>query len=203
MPVVMPPDERTFFPIPTCDEGPGWPWNAPTDKDVLQTREGTRGPRPAIPMVQCSPFQPGLHSHLPSRQVPCSAQRGWQARWSQAAPIQPSSQRQVPPTHTPWPPQSAAQISVGRSRRREDTRARRGGSGQRGKGERREKNNKYWASYCWKPKSHLATYLGFCDRSGFQRLGRLISVDNDPQMRTILWAESCPVPVSPPKEEGL
>lgn len=140
-------------------------------------------------MVQCSPFQPGLHSHLPSRQVPCSAQRGWQARWSQAAPIQPSSQRQVPPTHTPWPPQSAAQISVGRSRRREDTRARRGGSGQRGRGGRREKNNKYCASYYWKPKSHLATYLGFCDRLGFQRFGRLISVDNDPRMRTILWAE--------------
>lgn len=70
-------------------------------------------------MVQCSPFQPGLHSHLPSRQVPCSAQRGWQARWSHAAPIQPSSQRHVPPTQTPWPPQSAAQISVGKEGRQE------------------------------------------------------------------------------------
>lgn len=72
-------------------------------------------------MVQCSPFQPGLHSHLPSRQVPCSLQRGWHARWSQAVPIQPSSQRQVPPTQTPCPPQSAAQISVG-----EETTDRRG-----------------------------------------------------------------------------
>lgn len=83
-------------------------------KGTMQPGEGPPGPGPAIPMVQCSPFQPGLHSHLPSRQVPCSAQRGWQARWSQAAPIQPSSQRQLPPTQAPWPPQSAAQISVGR-----------------------------------------------------------------------------------------
>lgn len=70
----------------------------------------------SLPMVQCSPFQPGLHSHLPSRHVPCSLQRGWHARWSQAVPIHPSSQRQVPPTQTPCPPQSAAQISVGEER---------------------------------------------------------------------------------------
>lgn len=81
----------------------------------LESNPNAPGRAPAIPMVQCSPFQPGLHSHLPSRQVPCSAQRGWQARWSHAAPIQPSSQRQVPPTQTPWPPQSAAQISMEQS----------------------------------------------------------------------------------------
>ena len=71
----------------------------------------------SLPIVQCSPFQPGLHSHLPSRHVPCSLQRGWHARWSQAVPIHPSSQRQVPPTQMPCPPQSAAQISVGEERR--------------------------------------------------------------------------------------
>lgn len=92
----------------------------------LESNPNAPGRAPAIPMVQCSPFQPGLHSHLPSRQVPCSAQRGWQARWSHAAPIQPSSQRQVPPTQTPWPPQSAAQISVGKK------------EGPRGGGGRRE-----------------------------------------------------------------
>lgn len=84
------------------------------DQGTMQPREGPPGPGPSVPMVQCSPFHPGLHSHLPSRQVPCSVQRGWQARWSQAAPVQPSSQRHVPPTQAPWPPQSAAQISVGR-----------------------------------------------------------------------------------------
>lgn len=70
-------------------------------------------PLPILPIVQCSPFQPGLHSHLPSLQVPCSLQRGWHALWSHPVPIQPSSQRQVPDTQMPWPPQSAAQISVG------------------------------------------------------------------------------------------
>lgn len=66
-----------------------------------------------LPIVQCSPFQPGLHSHLPSLQVPCSLQRGWHALWSHPVPIQPSSQRQLPDIQMPWPPQSAAQISVG------------------------------------------------------------------------------------------
>lgn len=74
-------------------------------------------PKPALllilPIVQCSPFQPGLHSHLPSLQVPCSLQRGWHALWSHPVPIQPSSQRQLPDIQMPWPPQSAAQISVG------------------------------------------------------------------------------------------
>lgn len=74
--------------------------------------EPTR-PLPILPMVQCSPFHPGLHSHLPSLHVPCSLQRGWHALWSHPVPIQPSSHRQVPDTQTPWPPQSAAQISVG------------------------------------------------------------------------------------------
>lgn len=70
------------------------------------------GRRRGLPMVQCSPFQPWLHSHLPSLHVPCSAQRGWQALWLQAAPVQPSSQRQVPPMHTPCEPQSTEQISA-------------------------------------------------------------------------------------------
>ena len=107
-------DERTFGPAPACDGGPP---ECPADAVSVQP-PGRPGPA-RVPMVQCSPFQPGLHSHLPSRQVPCSAQRGWQARWSQAAPIQPSSQRHVPPTQTPWPPQSAAQISVGREERKQ------------------------------------------------------------------------------------
>ena len=107
-------------------------------------------PGPALlPMVQCSPFQPGLHSHLPSRQVPCSAQRAWQARWSQAAPVQPSSQRHVPPTQTPWPPQSAAQISVGRG-------------GEKTGVERVLLGNK---GHTWLPSA------GLREPSGFQRLG--------------------------------
>lgn len=64
-----------------------------------------------LPMVQCSPFQPSLHSHFPSLQVPCSVQRGWHTRWSQPAPVQPSSQRQAPPMHTPWVPQSTEHTS--------------------------------------------------------------------------------------------
>lgn len=133
MTIIMSPDERTRCSVPTCDGSTALAPKRLTDKGPMQPGEGTLGPGPAIPMVQCSPFQPGLHSHLPSRQVPCSAQRGWQARWSQAAPIQPSSQRQVPPTQTPWPPQSAAQISAGK--RGEGTQARTG----RGRGRRREK----------------------------------------------------------------
>lgn len=58
-------------------------------------------PAVCLPMVQCSPFQPSRHSHLPSLQVPCSMQRGWHTRWSQAAPVQPSSQRQAPPMQMP------------------------------------------------------------------------------------------------------
>lgn len=58
-------------------------------------------PAVCLPMVQCSPFQPSRHSHFPSLQVPCSMQRGWHTRWSQAAPVQPSSQRQAPPMQTP------------------------------------------------------------------------------------------------------
>lgn len=68
-------------------------------------------PAVCLPMVQCSPFQPSRHSHLPSLQVPCSMQRGWQTRWSQAAPVQPSSQRQAPPMQTPWVPQSTEHTS--------------------------------------------------------------------------------------------
>lgn len=133
MTIIMSPDERTLCSVPTCDGSTALAPKRLTDKGRMQPGEGTLGPGPAIPMVQCSPFQPGLHSHLPSRQVPCSAQRGWQARWSQAAPIQPSSQRQVPPTQTPWPPQSAAQIS-----------ARRGGGnpGQDGQGQGQEEREK-------------------------------------------------------------
>lgn len=120
----------------------------------------------AIPMVQCSPFQPGLHSHLPSRQVPCSAQRGWQARWSHEAPIQPSSQRQVPPTQTPWPPQSAAQISVGKK------------EGQRGRVGKRENKN-LLSQLLLGTRVTLDHLVRLCERWGFQRLGRVISMDND------------------------
>lgn len=120
----------------------------------------------AIPMVQCSPFQPGLHSHLPSLQVPCSAQRGWQARWSHAAPIQPSSQRQVPPTQTPWPPQSAAQISVGEK------------EGQGGRGGRRE-NKSLLSQLLLGTGVTLGHLVRLCERWGFQRLGRVISTGND------------------------
>lgn len=80
--------------------------------------------------MQCSPFQPGLHSHFPSLQVPCSLQRGWHALWSHPLPIQPSSQRQLPDTQTPWPPQSAAQISVG-DRDIEKDKKESGGDGQK------------------------------------------------------------------------
>lgn len=55
--------------------------------------------------AECSPFQPSRHSHLPSLQVPCSMQRGWQTRWSQAAPVQPHSGR-LPRCRRPWVPQS-------------------------------------------------------------------------------------------------
>lgn len=64
-----------------------------------------------LPMVQCSPFQPSLHSHFPSLQVPCSVQRGWHTRWSHATPVHPSSQRHAPPMHTPWVPQSTEHTS--------------------------------------------------------------------------------------------
>lgn len=90
-------------------------------------------PLPILPIVQCSPFQPGLHSHFPSLQVPCSLQRGWHALWSHPEPIQPSSQRQLPDTQTPWPPQSAAQISVG-DRDIEKDKKEREGNRQKGKG---------------------------------------------------------------------
>ena len=90
----------------------------PTPTPNTQTAHGPQIPPPpkqlvVLPMVQCSPFQPGLHSHLPFLHVPCSLQRGLHALWSHPAPVQPSSQRQVPDTQMPWPPQSAAQISVG------------------------------------------------------------------------------------------
>lgn len=65
-----------------------------------------------LPMVQCSPFQPSLHSHFPSLHVPCSVQRGWQTRWSHATPVHPSSQRHAPPTQTPWVPQSTEHTSA-------------------------------------------------------------------------------------------
>lgn len=65
-----------------------------------------------LPTVQCSPVQPWWHSHLPSLQVPCSVQRGWHAFRSHTEPAQPSSQRQLPPKHTPWEPQSTAHTSA-------------------------------------------------------------------------------------------
>lgn len=170
MPTIMSPDERTLCPAPTCGQRQHAPHSRPP------------GPGPAIPMVQCSPFQPGLHSHLPSRQVPCSAQRGWQARWSQAAPIQPSSQRQVPPTQTPWPPQSAAQISAGRTA---------------GDGGERKKHILSRSGHYREQGSHLATFLG--SWGGWircQRPGRLISPNNDPRVRTILQAKACFEPTS-------
>ena len=122
-------------------------------------------PKPALllilPIVQCSPFQPGLHSHLPSLQVPCSLQRGWHALWSHPVPIQPSSQRQLPDIQMPWPPQSAAQISVGdrdieKDERREwgktdrkegrrggDGKGRQGGGWTRQQGWRKDKSRSY------------------------------------------------------------
>lgn len=117
-------------------------------------------PLPILPIVQCSPFQPGLHSHFPSLQVPCSLQRGWHALWSHPVPIQPSSQRQLPDTQTPWPPQSAAQISVGdrdietdkkrewgKTDRKEgrglDGKGRQGGDGTRWQGWRKNKSKSY------------------------------------------------------------
>lgn len=87
--------------------------NQPTPRSCT-AREGWGAA--GLPMVQCSPFQPWLHSHLPSLQVPCSAQRGWQALWLHAGPVQPSSQRQVPPMHTPCEPQSTEHISALRKR---------------------------------------------------------------------------------------
>lgn len=66
-----------------------------------------------LPMVQCSPFQPWWHWHFPSLQVPCLMQSGLHTRWSQPAPVQPSSQRQAPPIHTPWVPQSTEHTSEG------------------------------------------------------------------------------------------
>lgn len=149
---------------------------------------GDPPPGPAIPMVQCSPFQPGLHSHLPSRHVPCSAQRGWQARWSQAAPIQPSSQRQVPPTQTPWPPQSAAQISVGRRRKE-------WGKGAGGGG---EENKTHLEPVTVGTKSHP-----WLPTPSPMRRGSQISLNNDPRMRTILQAKACPEPVFLPKQGRL
>lgn len=65
-----------------------------------------------LPTVQCSPVQPWWHSHFPSLQVPCSVQRGWHALRSHTEPAQPSSQRQLPPIHTPWEPQSTAHTSA-------------------------------------------------------------------------------------------
>ncbi len=64
-----------------------------------------------LPMVQCSPFQPCSHWHLPSLQVPCFTHCGLHSLWSQLVPVQPSSQWQTPPTHTPWLPQSAEHTS--------------------------------------------------------------------------------------------
>lgn len=72
-----------------------------------------------LPMVQCSPFQPCSHWHLPSLQVPCFTHCGLHSLWSQLVPVQPSSQWQTPPTHTPWLPQSAEQTSGGTERERE------------------------------------------------------------------------------------
>lgn len=65
-----------------------------------------------LPMVQCSPFHPWWHSHLPSLQVPCFIHRGLHTRWSHASPVQPSSQRHEPPIHTPWVPQSTEHTSA-------------------------------------------------------------------------------------------
>lgn len=65
-----------------------------------------------LPIVQCSPFHPWWHSHLPSLQVPCFTHRGLHTRWSHASPVQPSSQRHAPPIHTPCVPQSTEHTSV-------------------------------------------------------------------------------------------
>ncbi len=65
-----------------------------------------------LPMVQCSPFQPWWHWHFPSLQVPCFMHSGLHTRWSQPAPVQPSSQRHAPPIHTPWVPQSTEHTSA-------------------------------------------------------------------------------------------
>lgn len=65
-----------------------------------------------LPMVQCSPFHPWWHSHLPSLQVPCFTHRGLHTRWSHASPVQPSSQRHEPPIHTPCVPQSTEHTSA-------------------------------------------------------------------------------------------
>lgn len=64
------------------------------------------------PMVQCSPVQPWWQSHLPSRQIPWSMQRGWQSLCSHSAPVQPSSHWHMPLMQEPWGPQSTTQTSV-------------------------------------------------------------------------------------------
>ena len=113
-PLQLDPSPHTQHFIQTQADGQPTPLLAPAN---TQTYTHRPPPEPALllilPIVQCSPFQPGLHSHLPSLQVPCSLQRGWHALWSHPVPIQPSSQRQLPDIQMPWPPQSAAQISVG------------------------------------------------------------------------------------------
>lgn len=136
-----------------------WPPNTHT---YIHSPPPKPKPLPILPIVQCSPFQPGLHSHLPSLQVPCSLQRGWHALWLHPVPIQPSSQRQVPDTQMPWPPQSAAQISVGdrdiekdkkesggrQTERKEggwkwDGKGQRGGDGTRQQGWKKDKSRSY------------------------------------------------------------
>lgn len=66
----------------------------------------------SLPMVQWSPSHPGLHSHLPSLQWPCSAQWEWHVLSSQVGPTQPSSHWQIPLEHTPWLPQSRVHSSA-------------------------------------------------------------------------------------------
>lgn len=80
---------------------------------IKHTPPHTQNTQRCLPMVQCSPFQPWWHWHFPSLQVPCLMQSGLHTRWSQPAPVQPSSQRHAPPIHTPWVPQSTEQTSEG------------------------------------------------------------------------------------------
>lgn len=95
--------------------GVGTDQNNPPKKQKTKQKQthtlGVRRYRKHLPMVQCSPFQPWWHWHLPSLQVPCLMHSGLQTRWSHPAPVQPSSQRHAPPMHTPWVPQSTEQTS--------------------------------------------------------------------------------------------
>lgn len=61
--------------------------------------------------VQCFPFHPFVHKHVPLEQLPCALQRGSHSRTVQRAPLQPGAQEQDPPSHSPCSPQSRLQRS--------------------------------------------------------------------------------------------